>query len=363
MLNTISQIKNPQLAKNLVQEITKLALQLPQVKIMEVCGTHTVSIFKSGIRSLLPENVKLVSGPGCPVCVTPNNYIDQSIWLALEKGVILTSFGDMLKVPGSKYSLAQAKSLGADIRVVYSTLDALKIAEENPEREVVFLGIGFETTTPTVASAVLLAAEQGLNNFSIIGSHKTIPAALRALAENKEIGIDAFLLPGHVSAIIGLEPYVFIANEYNLPGVIAGFESVDILMGIYEILQMLIKGQAQILNAYPRIVKTEGNPVAREIVNRIFQPADAYWRGIGLIPETGLELKDQYKTFDAKEKFNIPDFSAHEPKGCRCGEVLRGLVTPPECPLFSRKCTPETPVGACMVSIEGTCAAYYRYGV
>lgn len=363
MQNTINQFKDASLAKTLLQEIENRAQNLGHIKIMEVCGTHTVSIFKNGIRALLPENIQLISGPGCPVCVTPNNYIDQSVWLAQERQVILTTFGDMLKVPGSRYSLAQVQSLGADIRIVYSTTDALRIARENPEKEVVFLGIGFETTTPTIAGAIYLAAQERIKNFSVIGSHKTIPEALRALAVDRSIGVAGFILPGHVSAIIGLEPYRFLAEEYQIPGVIAGFEGIDILFGISKILQMLSDKEAHIYNAYPRVVKDEGNPVARSIVHRIFKPSDAYWRGIGLIPGTGLELRSEYRNFDARIKFNIPDFSSSEPKSCRCGEILKGVITPKECPLFSKVCTPETPVGACMVSIEGTCAAYYRFGV
>jgi len=332
------------------------------VNLMEVCGTHTVSIFRHGIRSLLPPNVNMLSGPGCPVCVTANADLDKAIVLAREPGVILATFGDMLKVPGSYSSLREAKAEGANVRVVYSPLDALELARENPTKSVVFYAIGFETTAPVIACSILEAERLGLDNYFIISVHKLIPPAIRVLLDSDDVRIDGFLLPGHVSTIIGSRPYEFIADHYGVAGVITGFEPLDILQGIAMLLDQIADGEARIAIQYRRAVRPEGNVKALEYLHRLFEPCDAEWRGLGLIPESGLRLREEYAAFDAERRFEINGPPPREHPGCRCGEVLRGVVTPPECPLFAKVCTPEHAVGPCMVSSEGTCAAWYRYG-
>jgi len=332
------------------------------VNLMEVCGTHTVSIFRHGIRSLLPPNVNMLSGPGCPVCVTANADLDKAIVLAREPGVILATFGDMLKVPGSYSSLREAKAEGANVRVVYSPLDALELARENPTKSVVFYAIGFETTAPVIACSILEAERLGLDNYFIISVHKLIPPAIRTLLNSDDVRIDGFLLPGHVSTIIGSRPYEFIADHYGVAGVITGFEPLDILQGIAMLLDQIADGEARIAIQYRRAVRPEGNVKALEYLHRLFEPCDAEWRGLGLIPKSGLRLREEYAAFDAERRFEINGPPPREHPGCRCGEVLRGVVTPPECPLFAKACTPEHAIGPCMVSSEGTCAAWYRYG-
>jgi len=332
------------------------------VNLMEVCGTHTVSIFRHGIRSLLPPNVNMLSGPGCPVCVTANADLDKAIVLAREPGVILATFGDMLKVPGSYSSLREAKAEGANVRVVYSPLDALELARENPTKSVVFYAIGFETTAPVIACSILEAERLGLDNYFIISVHKLIPPAIRVLLDSDDVRIDGFLLPGHVSTIIGSRPYEFIADHYGVAGVITGFEPLDILQGIAMLLDQIADGEARIAIQYRRAVRPEGNVKALEYLHRLFEPCDAEWRGLGFIPESGLRLREEYAAFDAERRFEINGPPPREHPGCRCGDVLRGAATPPECPLFAKACTPEHAVGPCMVSSEGTCAAWYRYG-
>jgi hydrogenase expression/formation protein HypD len=329
---------------------------------MEVCGTHTVAIFKHGIRQFLPEKVNLLSGPGCPVCVTPNADIDKAIALAQSAEVILATFGDMMKVPGSYSSLHQVKAAGADIRVVYSILDALKIAEDNPRKSVVFFGVGFETTAPTTASAILEAERQGIDNFFFLSVHKLIPPAMRALLDSDEVHIDGFICPGHVSTIIGSAPYEFIPREYGIPCVIAGFEPLDILQAIDMLLEHIIAQEPQVDIQYRRAVRREGNPIALKYLSTVFAVTDTCWRGIGIIPDSGLKLAQQYQPFDAEQAFKIVTRPAKEAAGCRCGDILRGVSAPPECRLFAKVCTPEHPVGPCMVSTEGTCAAWYLYG-
>lgn len=356
----IKEYRNSDVAQALVRKIA--ALSTKEVKLMEVCGTHTVSIFRHGIRDLLPENVKLISGPGCPVCVTPNIHIDEALELCRQPNLIMTTFGDMMKVPGSYSSLAKEKAQGADVRIVYSTMDAVRLAEENPDKEVVFFGIGFETTSPTIAVAVLNAEKKGLTNFSVVGAQKLIPEAIRTLLESREIGIDGFICPGHVSSILGTEPYSFISKEYQVPAVVIGFEPVDILQGIYMLIKQIEAGNARVEIQYTRGVSEKGNPVAREILFQVFEICDAQWRGIGNIPSTGLRFRREYEGFDAIKKFNIRIDKVKEHPGCICGDVLRGIKIPYECSLFGKACVPENPVGACMVSTEGTCAAYYKYG-
>jgi hydrogenase expression/formation protein HypD len=332
------------------------------VALMEVCGTHTVAIFKHGIRQFLPEKVNLLSGPGCPVCVTPNADIDKAIALAQNAGVILVTFGDMMKVPGSYSSLHQVKAAGADIRVVYSVLDALRVAEDNPRKSVVFFGVGFETTAPTTSGAILEAERLGIDNFFFLSVHKLIPPAMRALLDSDEVHIDGFICPGHVSTIIGSWPYEFIPREYGIPCVIAGFEPLDILQAIDMLLEQIIAQEPQVDIQYHRAVRKEGNPIALEYLSTVFDVTDTCWRGIGIIPNSGLKLGQQYQRFDAEQAFKIVTRPTREAAGCRCGDILRGVSTPQECRLFAKACTPEHPVGPCMVSTEGTCSAWYLYG-
>jgi hydrogenase expression/formation protein HypD len=342
-------------------EIARLA-KGRTVRFMEVCGTHTVAIFKAGIRQLLPENVALVSGPGCPVCVTPNEYLDTAIAYSRKLDVMIATFGDMLKVPGSSSSLAKEKAQGADIHIVYSSLEALEIAEQNPNKTVIFLAVGFETTSPTAAAAILMAAERKLTNFYVLSAHKLVPPALRALLAAGDSQVDGFLLPGHVSAMIGLRPYNFLVEEYNTPAVVAGFEPLDILQSVYMLLQQKQDHTAKIENQYRRIVPKEGNVAACQILHEVYETADAVWRGIGSIPDSGLVIREKYQAFDARLNIPIIVEATQEAKGCQCGQVLRGVMLPSACPLFGKTCKPEHPIGSCMVSVEGTCAAWYKYG-
>ncbi len=332
------------------------------VNLMEVCGTHTVAIFKHGIRQFLPEKVNLLSGPGCPVCVTPNADIDKAIALAQNASVILATFGDMMKVPGSYSSLHQVRATGADIRVVYSVLDALRIAEDNPRKSVVFFGVGFETTAPTTAGAVIEAERRGIDNFFFLSVHKLIPPAMKALLDSDEVHIDGFICPGHVSTIIGSQPYEFIPREYGIPCVIAGFEPLDILQAIDRLLEQINAEEPRVVIQYRRAVRKEGNPTALKYLSTVFEVTDTCWRGIGIIPESGLKLDQLYKRFDAEYAFKIAFRPPKEAPDCRCGDILRGVSMPRECRLFAKVCTPEHPVGPCMVSTEGTCSAWYLYG-
>ena len=332
------------------------------LKFMEVCGSHTVAIFKSGIRDLLPQNISLVSGPGCPVCVTAVEDIDRAIEIARQPGVIMTSFGDMMRVPGSRSSLQKAKAGGSDIRVVYSPFDALKLALSSPDKKVVFFAAGFETTSPAVAATLARAVEGGVGNFSVFSVHKTIPNAMRALLNTPQLRIDGFLCPGHVSTIIGTGPYRFIAEEYGRPAVISGFEPVDILQATLMMINQIEEGRPAVEIQYKRAVSVEGNPKAREVLEKYFEPCGSNWRGVAVIPESGLKIRPEYAAWDAERVFDIRIPEPKETKGCACGEVLQGIKTPPECRLFAKACTPENPIGACMVSYEGSCAAYYKYG-
>lgn len=351
--------RDPAIADGLVRRIRAAAVR--PMKLMEVCGTHTMAIAKNGIRGLMPEQITLLSGPGCPVCVTSNADIDLAIELARQPGVTLTTFGDMMKVPGSYSSLAREKGDGRDVRVVYSPLDALELAEREVHREVVFLGVGFETTAPTVAVTIQQAAKHGVRNFSVLAMHKTVPLALEALVNDPLVEIDGFILPGHVSVVIGTKPYESLATRYGVPGVVTGFEPLDVLQGILMLAEQLRDGRAEIEVAYTRAVAPEGNPHAIAAIDEVFEPCDAEWRGLGVIPGTGLALRDRYAEFDASKRFAATPPEPKEHKGCQCGDVLRGAVLPYECRLFGRACTPEHPVGPCMVSSEGSCAAYYRY--
>ena len=330
----------------------------PHLRIMEVCGTHTHEIFRLGIRNLLPENIELISGPGCPVCVTQVGYIDEAVMLALEKDCTICSFGDLLRVPGTEMSLARARARGADVRVVYTPLDAVKLAEENPDLQVVFLAVGFETTTPVSCMAVEKAADLGLDNFSILTANKTMPNAYMALKDSA----DAFLYPGHVNAITGTEVCRKLCTEEGVSGVITGFTANEILTAIAVIIKKIQEGKPFFVNCYPRVVKEEGNQKAIELINRIMEPCDAEWRGIGVIPGSGLSLRNEYSAYDARKKYSLPEIKGRSNPACRCGDVLRGEIKPPQCKVFGKVCTPQHPVGACMVSNEGACSAYYQYG-
>lgn len=343
------------IASKLIKAITKHAVK--RINLMEVCGTHTMVIAKSGIRSMLPEKIKLLSGPGCPVCVTPQETIDYAIALSQEEDVIITTFGDMVRVPGSSNSLEAFSP-----RIVYSPLDALTVAQENPGKAVVFIGVGFETTSPTIAATVMAAREKKIENFYVLPAFKVIPPALDFIAGSSEINVHGFILPGHVSTIIGSKPYQFLSDEYHLPGCITGFEPIDILQGILVLVRQVVEGNPTITIEYERVVKPEGNEKALELLNTVFQICDVRWRGIGLIPESGLEFSKEFQRYDIRKKYNIKLPKPIEPKGCICGRVLLGLSMPFDCALFGKGCTPLTPVGPCMVSSEGSCAAYYKYG-
>ncbi len=351
--------KDPKLARGLIDSIRALAPE--HATLMEVCGTHTVAIARNGIRSLMPEGCRLASGPGCPVCVTSNHDIDAVIALARVPGVILTTFGDMTRVPGSTSSLLKEQAAGRDVRIVYSPLDALTIAKENPERQVVFVGVGFETTTPLIAIAIKRAKAMGLANFSVFAAHKNMPNAMDVLMRDPNLKVDALILPGHVSTIIGMEPWRFLAEKYGIPGVITGFEPLDVLEGIAMIMRQLHEGRAEIENAYTRGVMPQGNPVALAAIDEVFETCTATWRGLGPIEGSGYRIREEFAQFDALRRFEPEIEPTQEPKGCRCGDVLRGIMAPDECPLFRKVCTPENPVGPCMVSSEGSCAAYFRY--
>lgn len=362
--SVLDSFKDPTLAKNLVASITKLAESLARpIHIMEVCGTHTVAIARSGFRSVMPENIRLISGPGCPVCVTANKDIDEMIALTRHPEIIVATFGDMMRVPGSSTSMLARKAEGADVQVVYSPLDAINLAKANPERQIVFVGVGFETTTPLIAATLERAAALNLGNFSVIGAHKRVPPALDVLVNDSQVTLDALILPGHVSTILGVEPYEFLSSRYNIPGVITGFEPVDVLQGIAMLLEQLHRREAEIQIAYMRGVRKEGNPTARAAIDKIFAISDATWRGLGLIPDSGYRIRNEYALYDATKRFELEVEMTVEPKGCLCGDVLRGMISPNGCPLFGRACVPENPIGPCMVSSEGSCAAYYRYQV
>ena len=347
------------------QELLKEIESLPlgETQIMEVCGTHTMSIAKAGIRSLLPKQIRLLSGPGCPVCVTPPEDIDSVLELAAEKNIILTSYGDMLRVPGSRRgdSLLRRRALGADVRIVYSPMDALEIAKNESGKQVVFLGIGFETTAPGTAVAALAAKEQGLKNFTVFSMLKSVEPALRALMAMDHFAVDGFLCPGHVATIIGERGFRFLPEEYHMPGVIGGFEPEEILLAIDLLLKQIAKGEARIQNAYPKTVRVEGNPAAQSMLERCFRLETARWRGLGEIQDSGFALRDEFADLDSSKRFAVSPRTATPENGCRCGDVITGQLQPQLCPLFGKACTPEDPVGPCMVSSEGACAAAYKY--
>jgi hydrogenase expression/formation protein HypD len=331
-----------------------------QINIMEVCGTHTVSIFRNGIRSILPGRIKLLSGPGCPVCVTDQSYIDAVLALANRDDCLIATYGDMIRVPGNGGSL-ETKQSSANVKVVLSSEDALQLAKDNPKKEIVFVAVGFETTAPATAVAVKEAAAEGIDNFYILSGHKLVVPAMRALLSGKNHKIDGFLCPGHVSVIIGYGAFAEIVEDFGRPCVVAGFEPMQIIEGLGEICRQLAAGKPELKSIYAAVVTKKGNTTAQKIINECFEAADGYWRGLGKIEKSTLKLKDKYSKFDAFKRFNIAETAGGERNGCRCGEVLCGLIEPPECKLFAKSCTPQTPVGPCMVSSEGACAAWFKY--
>ena len=360
MQRELAAFKDPQLARGLIESIGKLA-PAGGATLMEVCGTHTVAIARNGIRNLMPPGTRLASGPGCPVCVTSNRDIDTVIALARIPNVTIATFGDMTRVPGSTSSLLKEQAAGRSVQIVYSPLDALALAAQRPEREIVFVGVGFETTTPLVAMAIKRAAAADLKNFTVFAAHKNMPGALEAIINDPQLKLDALILPGHVSTIIGAAPYEFLAKKYGIPGVITGFEPVDVLQGIAMIMRQLHEGRAEIEIAYARGVMPQGNPTALAAIDEVFETCPAIWRGLGRIDGSGYRIREEFSRFDAVRHFQPDVEPTQDPKGCRCGDVLRGIMAPSDCPLFRTVCTPENPVGPCMVSSEGSCAAYYRY--
>ncbi|WP_461833319.1 hydrogenase formation protein HypD [Desulfothermus sp.] len=356
---------NSQIQQKIKKTIERIEERLKTpFRFMEVCGTHTVSIFRSGLKFLFPHLLEHISGPGCPVCVTHPSDIAMGMELAENPDIVLAIFGDMMRVPDSSgVTLKDLRAKGANIVICYSPLDSLKLAIDKKNKEIVFWGIGFETTVPTVGATIVQAKKMGIKNFSVLSHHKIIPPALKFLVEYGEVEINGFLLPGHVSTIIGMSPYEFLAKDYKIPSVIAGFEPMDIVYALDMLTSMYICNDPKILNCYERAVKPDGNKNAQAVISEVFKISDAYWRGIGKIDASGLEIRDTYKEFDAKKRFGLTPKDVGDPKGCRCGEVLQGKISPKDCPLFGKKCTPISPVGPCMVSTEGSCAAYYKYGV
>jgi len=358
----VDEYRNMKLINKLAAGIKSINSGSP-INIMEVCGTHTQSFFRFGLDKLLPRNIRLIAGPGCPVCVSSQGYIDTAIALAKRKGVIITTFGDMLRIPGTRSSLERERAEGREVKVVYSPLDSLKIASDNPSAQVIFLAVGFETTIPTVGLSIISAKKEKINNLSFLCALKLIPPAMDHLLKDKRLNLAGFLCPGHVSSIIGARAYEFIAKKYRMPCCISGFEPTDMLEGIYIILKQISEGKPSVANEYARIVKRAGNVKAKKIILKIFKTVDSCWRGLGVIPHSGLAIKDEFSQFDAAKVFNVLRATSYEPRTtkCRCGDVLKGLITPAQCALFSKACIPDNPIGPCMVSQEGACSAYYRY--
>lgn len=355
----LTEYRDPDLVARYLDEINKAATR--PWTIMEVCGGQTHSLVKNGILNMLPDEVRMVHGPGCPVCVTPLNLIDKAVFLAEEKGVILCSFGDMLRVPGSGKSLLEAKAAGADVRILYSPLEAVKVAQDNPDREVVFFAVGFETTAPANALSVLHAHRAGVSNYAILASHVLVPPAIEAVMNDEESHIQGFLAAGHVCAIMGIDEYHPLAERYRIPIVVTGFEPVDLLQGILMTVRQLEKGEARVENQYSRVVRPEGNPEAQKVIRQVFRTGDREWRGIGSIPMSGYELRPGFERYDANLKFSVNIGKARESEECIAGLILKGIKKPGECPQFGKKCKPESPLGAPMVSSEGACAAYYHF--
>lgn len=355
----IDEYQDRELVKKLAHRIADHSTK--KIRLMEFCGGHTHAIMRHGVRQLVPETIEMRSGPGCPVCVTATTDLDKVIALAQLPRVIIATFGDIVRVPGSYSSLQQTKAKGADIRIVYSTMDALEIAKANPDKSVIFAGIGFETTAPTIAASIIKARQEGLENFYVLSLLKLTPPVMRALLNLGEVKLDGIIGPGHVSVVIGSRPYEFIPKDYGVAFVISGFEPLDILLCVNKLVEQIESDQPGVEIAYSRGVRPEGNVRALELMSEVFEADGANWRGIGIIPQSGLKIKEKYEHFDADKAFAVSSKPAREPKGCRCGDILRGVAIPPECNLFSKVCTPERPVGPCMVSSEGACAAYYQF--
>ncbi|BBD07990.1 hydrogenase formation protein HypD [Desulfovibrio ferrophilus] len=359
-MSILDKFSDPALCKTLLDKIH--AELKDELRFMEVCGTHTVSIFRSGLHTLLPDKIIHLSGPGCPVCVTHDSEVALFLELAARDDVIVTTFGDLIRVPGpGGGNLKKAQAEGARVSVIYSPMDALTIAKENPDAKVVFLGVGFETTAPTVAATLQMARRMGLDNFLVLSFHKLVPPAIRALGSDPEIRLQGLIMPGHVSTIVGIEPYQFIAKEFGLPAVVTGFDPLDVLQSLLEIIRQRNEGRAEVVNLYTRAVHDIGNPRAVEIMNEVFTEADALWRGIGMIPGSGLVLSEAYEQYDAMKQLGLELKEVKPLAGCRCGDILKGKMAPNKCPLFGKACTPAKPVGPCMVSTEGSCAAYFKY--
>ena len=359
----VDEYRSAQVARRLAAEIAGLVDSGRTYQLMEVCGGHTHTIYKHGIEDLLPAEVDLVHGPGCPVCVIPMGRVDDAIAIADRPEVTFTTFGDMMRVPGGSGSLLEAKSRGADVRMVYSPLDALKIARQSPDREVVFLAIGFETTAPSTALTLLRARAEGISNFFVFCNHVTIIPAIRAILDSPDLRLDGFIGPGHVSTVIGTRPYRFIADEHGKPLVVSGFEPLDVLQAVYMVLRQLAEGRCEIENQYTRVVREEGNPRALEAIAETMELRTTFeWRGLGFISQSALRLRDAFAEWDAELRYEVPGVRVADPKACQCGEVLKGVIKPWECKVFGTACTPERPIGTCMVSSEGACAAYYNYG-
>ncbi len=358
----VDEYRDAELIQRTAREIARLSPQR-QLTFMEICGGNTHTIYKYGIVDILPATIDLVHGPGCPVCVLPMGRIDDALAIARTEGVIFTTFGDMMRVPGSQGSLLDVKAQGADVRFVYSPLDALKLARQNPERQVVFFAIGFETTAPSTAVTLLRAQAEKIKNFSIFCNHVTIVPALQAILDAPDLRIDGFIGPGHVSMIIGIHPYEFIARDYHRPVVVSGFEPLDIVQSVYMLTKQMSEGRAEVENQYSRVVRPEGNPGALQAIERTMEVRSFFeWRGMGTIPQSALKLRAEFADWDAELRFAVPGIRVADPKACQCGEVLKGAIKPWECQVFGTSCTPETPIGTCMVSSEGACAAYYNFG-
>ncbi|MDQ1724712.1 MAG: hydrogenase expression/formation protein HypD [Frankiaceae bacterium] len=359
----VDEFRNPELAQVLSREIAQLCEPNRHYKIMEVCGGHTHTIYRYGVQDHLPENIELVHGPGCPVCVIPMGRVDDGIAIAERDNVILTCFGDMMRVPGGRGSFLEANARGTDIRMVYSPLDALRIARDNPDRQVVFYAIGFETTAPSTALTILRAEAEGIDNFSVFCNHVTIIPAIKAILDSPDLRLDAFIGPGHVSTVIGCRPYEWISRDFGLPLVCAGFEPLDLLQSVYMIMKQFTEGRAEVENQYSRVVSYDGNPVALKVLANVFALRPFFeWRGLGSIAHSALQVAPKFAKYDAELRFEIPGVRVADPKACQCGEVLKGVLKPWECKVFGTACTPETPIGTCMVSSEGACAAYYNFG-
>lgn len=362
------EFRDKEKAQVLLREINGLASEISvgrqrPINIMEVCGGHTHSIFRYGLEGMLPETIELIHGPGCPVCVLPMGRVDDCVALAENPDVIFTTFGDAMRVPGSRKSLLQAKADGADVRMVYSPMDSLELARRNPDREVIFFGLGFETTMPSTALTVLQAEAEGITNFSVFCNHITIVPTIKAILDSPDLQLDGFLGPGHVSMVIGIEPYSFVAKHYNRPMVVAGFEPLDVLQSVWMLLKQIKEGRAEIENQYARIVPENGNVPALSAIAAVYELREFFeWRGLGSIDHSGVRFRESYAQFDAERKFSVPNAKIADPKSCQCGEVLKGVIKPWQCKVFGTLCTPETPLGALMVSSEGACAAYYQYG-